>query len=158
MNHAYLIAASAALSLLATASQAADWSDTSAGVRYGSKFVEAGVGTDISKTIFNLTHVSGDKLGSNFFTVDVLKSNDKDPAAGGGGGAQEFYGFYQRSFSLAAMSGHEGGYGPLKDLALTARGDLGTKNTGFAPRPRKVRIGLSAALPLSSGFWDVGLS
>ena len=50
-----------------------------------------------------------------------------------------------------------GGYGVAKDLSLIARFDAGTKNTTFAPAPRKVRLGLSAAMPVTAGFWDVGV-
>ncbi|HCK28752.1 MAG TPA: outer envelope protein, partial [Acinetobacter ursingii] len=55
--------------------QAATWSDTSIGWRYGTQFAEPykndadGSRTDITKQIFNLTHASGDKYGSNFFNV-----------------------------------------------------------------------------------------
>ncbi|WON79933.1 hypothetical protein OK024_14270 [Acinetobacter sp. UGAL515B_02] len=51
---------------------AAIWSDTSIGWRYGTQFAEpykndaAGDRIDITKQIFNLTHASGDKYGSNF--------------------------------------------------------------------------------------------
>jgi hypothetical protein len=147
----------AALAVFAFSAQAANWSDASVGVRYGTQFAEPGVGTGIAKTIFNFTYVSGDNLGSNFFTGDLLQSDDKDPEANGGGGAQEFYGIFQRSFSFSSMSGNKDGYGPFKDLSLTIRADLSSKNTQFAPRVRKLRPGIGASLPVPSGFWDVGV-
>lgn len=55
------------------------------------------------------------------------------------------------------MTGYKSGYGYAKDLKLTARFDAGTKNTTFAPAPRKLRVGVAAALPVSAGFWDVGI-
>ena len=53
---------------------AAEWSDTSIGWRYGTKFAEPFNTKDISKNIVSLTHVSGYKYGVNFFNVDLLMS------------------------------------------------------------------------------------
>ena len=63
------------------AAHAADWSDTSIGYRYGTKFAEPFNTQDISKNIFNLNHVSGYKYGTNFFNVDLLLSDKKDPSS-----------------------------------------------------------------------------
>ena len=136
---------------------AADFSSNSIGYRYAPSQSEPGVSDKVSKNILSFTHFSVDKLGTNFFTIDLLKSNSADPAASGGSGAQEWYGFYQRDFSLSAMTGNKSGYGYAKDLKLTARLDAGTKNTAFAPAPRKLRVGVAASLPVSAGFWDVGV-
>jgi hypothetical protein len=51
---------------------AADWSDTSIGYRYGTRFAEPYGRTDIQKNIYSLTHVSGYKYGTNFFNADLL--------------------------------------------------------------------------------------
>ena len=140
-----------------TSAMAADWSTDSIGYRFAPSGSEPGVSNKVSKNILTFTHVSGDKLGSNFFTIDLLKSNKSDPSNGGATGAQEWYGFYQRNFSLSAMTGNKGGYGFAKDLNLTARVDAGTKNTTFAPSPLKLRLGMSASMPVTAGFWDVGV-
>ncbi|PUE31752.1 hypothetical protein [Limnohabitans sp. Jir72] len=147
-----------ALAVLSVGAQAADWSDTSVGYRYASQQSEPGVSDSVSKNILSVTHVSGDKLGTNFFTIDLLKSGSNDPAASNApSGAQEWYGFYKRSFSLTALSGQPVTLGFAKDVSLTARVDAGAKNTAFAPAPFKVRLGASAAMPVSAGFWDVGV-
>ncbi len=137
--------------------QAADWSDASFGLRYSTKFAEPGISGDIAKVIYNFTYVSGDKYGMNLLVGDILTSDSKDPAAGGGGGAQEFYGFYQRTFSLTKLgtSGLKTGF--MNDISLVGRVDFGTKNTDFAPRPRKLRVGALANLAVPQGFWDVGV-
>lgn len=140
-----------------TGAMAADWSNNSIGYRFAPSGSEPGVSNKVSKNILTFTHVSGDQLGSNFFTVDLLKSSKADPANGGATGAQEWYGFYQRNFSLSAMTGNKDGYGYAKDLNLTARIDAGTKNTTFAPSPLKLRLGMSASMPVTAGFWDVGV-
>jgi len=148
----------AVIGLLATTAGAADWSDNSIGYRYASAQSEPGVSDKVAKNILNFTHVSGDKLGMNLFTIDLLKSNAVDPANGGAQGAQEWYGFYKRSFSLTALQGEPVTLGGLaKDVSLTVRVDAGAKNTTFAPAPRKLRAGLNAAMPVSAGFWDVGI-
>lgn len=146
-----------AVLLSCTGAMAADWSTDSIGYRYAPSGSEPGVSSKVPKNILTFTHVSGDKLGSNFFTIDLLKSSKVDPSNGGATGAQEWYGFYQRNFSLSAMTGNKTGYGFAKDLNLTARVDAGTKNTTFAPSPLKLRLGMSASMPVTAGFWDVGV-
>jgi hypothetical protein len=151
-------AALLALLIGSSGSFAADWSSNSIGYRYAPSQSEPGVTDKVSKNIFSFTHVSGDSLGGNFFTIDLLKSSSKDPANGGAQGAQEWYGFYQRNFSISSMTGNKGGYGFVKDLSLTGRIDAGAKNTAFAPAPFKLWLGVEAAMPVSAGFWNVGLS
>src|SRR5271155_655939 len=82
------------LVLASTVVVASDWSDTYIGYRYGQDFREPYNPNDIAKNIISLTSASGYKYGSNFFNVDMLKSNNQDLASGGGGGAQEGYVFY----------------------------------------------------------------
>ena len=135
----------------AAGAQAADWSDNAISYRYAPSQSEPGVSDKVSKNIYNFTHVSGDKLGMNLFTIDLLRSNGADPANGGVGGAQEWYGFYKRSFSMAALAG-----GP-KGWNANVRFDMGTKNTEFAPAPRKFRPGVSYDVPVGAGFWNVGV-
>jgi hypothetical protein len=158
MTHPSLAAiAAASLLLVTTGAAGADWSDTSVGYRWAPRQSEPGVSDRVEKHILSFTHVSGDRLGTNFFTVDLLKSRAPDYANNGTDGAQELYGFYQRSWSLNALMDRKGSFGFAKDLNLTARIDAGAKNTAFAPRPLKLRAGLSAAMPVAAGFWDVGV-
>lgn len=152
------LAALVPLMLAATGAMAADWSSNAIGYRYAPSQSEPGVSSKVAKNILNFTHVSGDSRGSNLFTIDLLKSSANDPANGNGKGAQEWYGFYQRNFSLSAMTGNKTGYGFAKDLSLTARVDAGAKNTAFAPSPLKLWLGMEAAMPLSAGFWNIGAS
>jgi hypothetical protein len=151
-------AAVAASMLAAASAHAADWSDTAVQLRYGTNFAEPGIGTGIRKTVVNLTHVSGDRLGTNLFVGDLLMSDDKDPAAGSTSGAQEFYGLYQRTFSINALAHRKGGFGFAKDLSILTRVDLSSKNHAFASAVRKLRVGLTASLPVGAGFWDAGIN
>lgn len=143
--------------LAATGASAADWASDSVGYRYYSAQSEPGTADKVAKNVLSYTHVSGDKLGMNLFTIDYLRSDNADPANGSAGGAAEWYGFYKRSFSLRALSGSKTGFGLAKDLSLTARVDAGAKNTQFAPAPFKLRVGVAADMPVSAGFWNIGL-
>ena len=143
--------------LLVTHAHAENWSDTSVGVRWGNNFKEPNNPRTVNKTIWNLTHLSGDKWGRNVAVVDVLVSNSSDPAAGGEGGATEFYGFYRRNVSLSAVTGNSLENKLIKDINLTGRIDLGTKNSDLAPRPRKLRVGISADLPVKKGYAEIGV-
>ena len=76
-------AALVVLASCAGAAQAADWSDTSIGYRYGTRFAEPFNDNDITKNIVNFSHVSGYKYGKNFFNVDFLMSSQDDPSSAG---------------------------------------------------------------------------
>ncbi len=157
MKNALKLATLLTAVLGSTGSMAALFSENSVGYRYVPSQSEPGVTDKVSKNVVTFTHFSVDTLGTNFFTIDLLKSASNDPANGGASGAQEYYGFYQRTFSLNSMTGNKTGYGFAKDISLVARVDAGTKNTAFAPAPRKLRVGVSAAMPVEKGFWDIGV-
>ncbi len=150
------VAVASGMSLGFSAS-AADWSDTFVGYRQSDKFQEPGSGTNnIRKDIVSFTHVSGYKYGSNFFTSDFLMSDEKDPANGGGGGAQEVYAVYRHQLSLSAVSGSKVAFTAVKDVAITAGIDLNSKNDAFAPSVRKFVFGPTLKFDVP-GFLDVSL-
>ena len=137
-----------ALAALGTAN-AADWSDTSLSLRYGTSFAEPydnnadGSRRDIKKDIFAFTHVSGYKYGSNFFNVDILLSDKNDPGNGvaGNPGAQEVYAVYRHLLDIGKVTGSTFKYGPMRGLGLTAGIDLNSKNDGYASKKRMFVIG-----------------
>ena len=142
---------------------AATWSDTNLGYRTGNNFREPGYQSSIQKQILYLTHVSGNSLGSNFFNVDMLKSDSNDPVnnAGGAGpeskkGAQEVYVTYRNNLSFSAMTGKKVEAGIIHDVEWTTGFDYNSKNTEFAPSVYKLMTGptLSFKVP---GFLTVGL-
>lgn len=152
---------STALAALATAglaAQAADWSDTAIGLRYGTKFAEPFNTQDIAKRIFSLTHASGYKYGSNFFNVDGLLSDDKDPAsAGSSAGAHEVYLVYRHTLDLGKVSGANLKFGPVRGLGLTAGFDFNTKNdAGYNSSKRMYVVGPTAMFDVP-GFLNVSL-
>ena len=151
-------AALAILIVCGTAAHAADWSDTSIGYRYGDKFAEPFGPNDIKKNIFNLTHVSGYKYGTNFFNVDMLLSDSKDPAgAGSTNGAQEVYVVYRHTLDLEKVSGKSFKFGPIRGAGLTAGFDFNTKSdAGYNSKKRMIVAGPTLMVDVP-GFLNVSL-
>jgi nucleoside-specific outer membrane channel protein Tsx len=147
-----------ALFVLASAAQAADWSDTSIGYRTGSKFAEPFNPEDIRKNIVSFTHVSGYKYGSNFFNADVLLSDSKDPAgAGSTSGAHEVYVVYRHTLDLEKVSGRPFKFGPVRGVGLTAGFDVNTKtDAGYNSKKRMAVAGPTVMLDVP-GFLNVSV-
>ncbi|MFC3108704.1 outer envelope protein [Undibacterium arcticum] len=130
---------------------AADWSDTSIGYRYGTHFAEPFNGQDITKNIFNLTHASGYKYGSNYFNVDLLQSDSKDD------NAQEAYVVYRHTLDMGKISGKNLAFGPVRGLGLTAGFDWNTKSdTGYASKKRMLLLGPTLMMDVP-GFLNISL-
>ncbi|MGZ3158116.1 MAG: outer envelope protein [Burkholderiaceae bacterium] len=134
--------------LLSASVQAADWSDTSLSWRYGKKFAEPFNANDIGKNIYGLTHVSGYKYGVNFFNVDMLQSDSKDPAAGGASGAQEIYVVYRHTLDFGKTFGKPLKFGPISSIGATAGFDWNTKNDNYSSKKRMLVLGPTL-------MWDV---
>lgn len=150
-----------ALSLFASASatsQAADWSDTYIGYRYGTQFAEPFLGNDITKNIVNLSHVSGYKYGTNFFNADILLSDSNDPAsATSTEGAREVYIVYRHTLEFGKTSGKSFKFGPVKDVGLTAGFDYNNKNdAGYNSKKQMLVAGPTFMMDVP-GFLNVSL-
>lgn len=138
---------------------AADWSDTSIGIRNGSKFAEPFGRTDIGKNIVNLTHVSGYKYGSNFFNADLLLSDKKDPgsSAANAEGAQEVYIVYRHTLDLSKVTSGTYKFGPVKGMGVTVGFDANVKNdAGYSSRKRMGVLGPTLMMDVP-GFLNVSL-
>jgi nucleoside-specific outer membrane channel protein Tsx len=142
----------------AFSAQAADWSDTSIGYRYGTDFAEPFNANDIAKNIVNLNHVSGYKYGSNFFNVDLLLSDKKDPSsAGASTGAQEAYVVYRHTLDLAKVTGSSFKFGPVRGVGAVAGFDWNTKtDAGYNSKKRMLVAGPSLMMDVP-GFLNVSL-
>jgi nucleoside-specific outer membrane channel protein Tsx len=138
--------------------QAADWSDTSIGYRYGTEFAEPFNPNAISKNILNLTHVSGYKYGSNFFNADMLLSDKKDPSsAGASTGAQEAYVVYRSTLDLEKVTGKSFKFGPVRGMGAVAGFDFNTKtDAGYNSKKRMLVAGPSLMMDVP-GFLNVSL-
>jgi nucleoside-specific outer membrane channel protein Tsx len=152
------ICTSAALACLAGTARAADWSDTSIGYRAGTKFAEPFNGSDIRKNIFDLNHASGFKYGSNFFNVDLLLSDSKDPAgAGSPDGAHEVYVVYRNTLDFEKLMGSPMKFGPVRGVGLTTGFDFNTKtDAGYNSKKRMLVAGPTLMFDVP-GFLNVSL-
>lgn len=148
----------AAATLCSLSTQAADWSDTSIGYRYGTDFAEPFNSKEISKNILNFSHVSGYKYGSNFFNADLLMSDDKDPSSlGSGSGAQEVYVVYRHTLDLGKVTSKDFKFGPVRGMGAVVGFDFNTKtDVGYNSKKRMVVVGPSFMMDVP-GFLNVSL-
>jgi hypothetical protein len=137
---------------------AADWSDTSIGYRYGTQFREPVNSQDITKNIVNLQHVSGYKYGTNFFNVDFLMSDSKDPSnANSTAGAQEAYVVYRHTVDFGKVAGKEIKFGFVRGIGGTFGFDWNAKNdAGYNSKKRMLVAGPTLMLD-TPGFLNVSL-
>ncbi|MBS0342693.1 MAG: hypothetical protein JSS56_19430 [Proteobacteria bacterium] len=148
--------AAAACCLSCLSAGAADFSDTAVGITQGWRYSNPGTNaSDVQRTTVHLDHFSTDRLGSNLAHAEFVRSSDNEPAAGGGGGAQEAYGFYSRDWSFAKIAGHQFP-GPVRDVSLTTRMDAATKNDAFAEKPVMLILGPTVSLAVP-GYLGLGL-
>jgi nucleoside-specific outer membrane channel protein Tsx len=148
--------AACALSLATQPAAAADWSDTYLGYRYGTKFAEPFNNEDIKKSIVNFSHVSGYAYGTNFFNVDFLLSDSKDPSAPGAtSGAQEAYAVYRHLLDIGKVSGANLKAGPMRGAGVTAGFDVNTKtDAGYNSKKRMLVLGPTLMVDVP-GFLNV---
>jgi hypothetical protein len=152
------LALGAALCALTLSAQAAEWSDTSIGLRSGSAYREPVNSNNISKTIVNLTHVSGYKYGTNFFNADMLMSNNKDSTTPGtGSGAQEVYVVYRNTIDFGKVQGKDLKSGLIRGWGATVGFDYNTKSgDGYNSKKRMLVAGPTMMLDVP-GFLNVSL-
>lgn len=153
--------AAIALTMIAgviSASQAADWSDTSISYRTGNTFAEPFNSNDIHKDIIQFTHASGYTYGSNFFNLDILLSDKSDPSSKGAtSGAQEFYAVYRNTVEWGKVSGSALKFGPIKDVGFTGGFDINTKtDAGYNSKKRMLVLGLTLIFDVP-GLLNVGV-
>ncbi|WP_108445632.1 hypothetical protein [Halomonas denitrificans] len=153
------LAAGAALCLAVASlsAQAATWSDTAIGYRYGTQFQEPGNSNDVAKHVLQFTHASGYALGQNFVNLDLLQSDSADPARNSDEGATEAYLVYRHQLHAGKVFDAPLAFGPVKDVALSGGFDLNTKNTNFAPRKRQLLLGPTLKFDVPRGFLDLSL-
>jgi nucleoside-specific outer membrane channel protein Tsx len=142
----------------ATLASAADWSDTSIGWRYGTKFREPFNDQDIHKNIVDLQHASGYKYGTNFFNVDLFMSDKKDPAnANSTAGAQEAYVVYRNTVDIGKVIGGDIKFGPVRGVGATFGFDWNTKtDAGYNSKKRMLVLGPTFMFDVP-GFFNVDL-
>lgn len=154
------------------------FSDTQVSYRYQFPAAEPGVQIqrangrfetrDIPKSIYNISHADAWAYGTNFLTLDILKSSSQDPAgttnAPGGFaqydfGATEAYGLYRGTLSLNALTNTKAFAvsGIIKDVSLSYGFDANSKNTAFGPKKRDVVGGLTFSADVPTGFLNIAV-
>jgi hypothetical protein len=155
-----------AASLAVTASQAraADFSDTSIGVRDAPYVANVGGdpgnekgSRDVNKLIFNVQHFDVWDYGTNFFNVDALLSNPNEAAYNSSGGSTEFYAVYRAQLSPDKIFGLNTKFGPISAINFEIGGDLESENTQFAPNKKLFVVGPNFHFDLGKGFLNVGV-
>lgn len=151
---AALVGATTLAACAFTQAQAATWSDSFIGYRYGTEFTEPKNDKDVEKNILQFNYVGGHSLGQHFLNIDLLQSDSNDPASGDDTGATEAYVTYRNQLHYGKLFGDPLSFGPVKDVALTGGVDLNTKNTEFAPRKRQLLVGPTFKFDVPVGFMD----
>lgn len=152
------LGAALAAALLAAPASALDWSDNAVGYRYGRRFAEPYIQAPIAKQIFNLSHTSGYRYGSNFLSIDWLLSDQQEPdGTGSSRGAREVYLVYRHTLDLGKLSQQELHFGPVRGLGLTLGVDLDTKSdAGYNSRKRMLVAGPTFMMDVP-GFFNLSL-
>lgn len=147
-----------AILALGASAQAAEWSDTSLSYRYGNTFAEPFNDKDISKSIINLSSISGYKYGTNFFSADFLISSQDDPSSNGSqDGAHEAYVVYRHTLDLGKLTGANLAFGPVRGVGVTAGFDVNTKtDAGYNSKKRMLVAGPTLMMDVP-GFLSVSL-
>lgn len=157
----FLFLTSTAMACLtgATYAQAATWSDTSLGYRYGNQFAEPYNSKDISKSIISLTHASGFAYGKNFFNADILLSDSNDPAGGVAGkpGAQEVYVVYRNTLDIGKLMHQDFSNALISSVGWTNGFDLNSKNDFYASKKRMLVTGPTLSFKVPKGFVDLSV-
>ena len=144
--------------LCCTTAFAQEYSDTSLGLRYGTRYREPFNPQYISKNIVSLTHASGYGYGSNFLNADLLFSDSKDPSsAKATSGASEIYLVYRHTLDLGKLSGHELKFGGMRGLGISGGFDYNAKrDAGYNSRKRMLVLGPTLMLEVP-GFLNLSL-
>jgi hypothetical protein len=152
------LAVASALAFSAITAQAAVWSDTSISWREGNSFAEPYETNDITKNILNLSHVSGYKYGTNFFSVDMLYADSKDPSAiGSTNGSSEVYIVYRNTVEFSKAIGGSYKFGPVRDIGATIGFDTNTKtDTGYNSKKQMLVFGPTFEMDVP-GFLNVSI-
>jgi opacity protein-like surface antigen len=116
---------------------------------------DPGVTNKTAKQVYAYTHFDVWGYGTNFFNIDLLKSDKADPAAPCGAaftgcaGATEIYGLIRSTFGFNELfNTHAFTMGVLHDVSIEVGADANSENNNFAVAKRDVVAGLQFAFDL----------
>jgi hypothetical protein len=104
-----------------------------------------------NKYVGSATHFDVWAYGTNFFNIDYIQSDNKDPIQGiaGARGAAEVYGFARSTLSGNALTGSKMfSSWFFKDIGFEWGGDANTENNFLAPEVKKIDLGAAFTLNL----------
>jgi len=112
-----------------------------------------GNSNSFSKYVGSVTHFDVWAYGTNFFNVDILKSDNNDPVDGifvpRATGATEMYAFARSTLSGNALTGSKMFSSFIfKDISFEWGGDINTENDFFRPQKRDVVLGANFSFNL----------
>ena len=118
------------------------------------------------KSVLNFTHFDVWGYGTNFFTIDLLKSGSLDAAAPclGPGvgcpnatGSTEIYGLFRSTLGLNQVLGSKSfSMGPLSNVSLEVGADANSENNALAPAKKSFVAGLEFSFDLPyKGFFNL---
>ena len=123
------------------------------------------------KQIYNISHADAWAYGTNFFSLDILKSGSQFPAGttnppGSVGspffadyGNTEAYGLYRGTLSLNAITNSKAFTLPgiVKDVSLAFGFDANSQNDAFGSKKRDVVGGLNFSFDVPAGFLNLSV-
>ncbi|MCJ2136958.1 hypothetical protein MKK69_23400 [Methylobacterium sp. J-026] len=155
------------------------FADTQVSYRYQFPTVSPGVqiqradGSFVSreapKQILNIAHADAWAYGTNFFSLDILKSGSQFPAGTTNppgsvaapaffeNGNTEAYGLYRGTLSLNALTGTRAFTFPglVKDVSLAFGFDANAQNDAFGSKKRDIVGGLNFSFDVAAGFLNL---
>ncbi|MDP4022077.1 hypothetical protein Q8W71_05555 [Methylobacterium sp. NEAU 140] len=129
------------------------------------------VSREAPKQILNISHADAWDYGTNFFSLDILKSGSQFPAGTTNPpgsiaaplvadyGNTEAYGLYRGTLSLNALTGSKAFTVPglVKGVSLAFGFDANTQNNAFGAKKRAVVGGLNIAFDVPAGFLNLSV-
>jgi hypothetical protein len=126
------------------------------------------VSREAPKQIYNISHADAWAYGTNFFSLDILKSGAQFPAGITNAqgvptfydfGNTEAYGLYRGTLSLNALTGTKAFVVPgiIKDVSLSYGFDANAQNDAFGSKKRDVVGGLNFAFDVPAGFLNASV-
>jgi hypothetical protein len=142
-------------------------SDTTIGVYDAPRATDPGVNVT-NKVVLEITHFDAWALGTNFFNVDFLWSDPRDPAQCDGFGTQpsclgtqgsmEVYSLYRGALGFNQLSKSTAfTFGPFKNIDFSFGADWNTQNNAFAPEKKDLVGGLKFEFNVPDGFFNVAV-
>ena len=124
---------------------------------------DPGVAGTTAKQVVAFTHFDAWQYGTNFFNIDLLKSDHNDPSgpcpvtATGCAGVTEIYGLIRSTFGFNQIFNTKAfTMGPLRNVSLEVGADANTKNSYLGSSKRDGVVGLQFAFDLPyKGFVDI---